>query len=67
MGKATAVYFNCPECNALYHLIRAEAGPETIYREIPCRACDAPLPGRDRDFVLKYFLLLNALRPDPRA
>ena len=33
MGKATAVYFHCPNCNALYHLISAEAGPETIYRE----------------------------------
>jgi hypothetical protein len=27
------VYFHCPNCNALYHLISAEAGPETIYRE----------------------------------
>jgi hypothetical protein len=34
---------------------------------VPCRVCDAPLPGRDGDFVLKYFLLRNALRPDPRA
>lgn len=34
---------------------------------VPCRVCDAPLPGRDGDFVLKYFLLRNALCPDPRA
>ena len=30
-GAATA-QFNCPICNALYHQIKAEAGPETIDR-----------------------------------
>jgi hypothetical protein len=67
MAKATAVFFNCPHCNALYHMVRAEAGPETIDSEIPCRACGGPLPGRAESFVLKYFRLRNALRPDPRA
>jgi predicted Zn finger-like uncharacterized protein len=54
--------FNCPNCNALYRLIKAEAGPETTDREINCRACGAPLPGRDGNFVLKYFLLRNPAR-----
>ena len=67
MAKATAVFFNCPHCNALYQVIKAEAGPETIDSEIPCRACGGPLPGRTGSFVLKYFLLRKALRPDPRA
>jgi hypothetical protein len=67
MAKATAVFFNCPHCNALYQVIKAEGGPETIDSEIPCRACGGPLPGRTGSFVLKYFLLRNALRPDPRA
>jgi hypothetical protein len=26
---------------------------------LTCRACGAPLGGRDGDFVLKYFLLWN--------
>jgi hypothetical protein len=62
-----AVHFNCLSCNALYHLIKAEAGPETIDSEIPCRVCGAPLAGLDGNFVLKYFLLREPARPDPRA
>ena len=56
----TKPLFNCPNCNALYHLIKAEAGPETIDREITCRICGAPLPGRDGSFVLKYFLFAES-------
>ena len=67
MVGATTAHFNCTSCNALYHLIKAEAGPETVDSEIACRICGAPLPGRDGSFVLKYFLLRKALRPDPRA
>ena len=47
---------NCPSCKVLYHLIKAEAGPETIDREINCGACGAPFPGQEESFVLKYFL-----------
>jgi hypothetical protein len=49
--------FNCPNCNARYHLIRVEAGPETVDHEISCRSCSAPLQGREGLFVLKYFLI----------
>lgn len=49
--------FNCPHCNALYRIVRAEAGPETVNQEITCRACGAPLAGRDGKYVLKYFML----------
>jgi hypothetical protein len=48
--------FNCPHCRALYQLIKVEAGPETVDRTVPCRSCGEPLPGREGDFVLKYFL-----------
>jgi hypothetical protein len=67
MVGATTAHFNCTSCNALYHLIKAEAGPENVDSEIACRVCGAPLPGREGSFVLKYFLLRKALRPDPRA
>ena len=67
VSRGTAVRFNCPHCNALYQVIKVEAGPETVDREITCRACGAPLPGREGNFVLKYFLLRKALPPDPRA
>jgi predicted RNA-binding Zn-ribbon protein involved in translation (DUF1610 family) len=51
------VQFQCPNCGALYQVIKCEAGPETDDRRITCRACSAPLVGRDGQFVLKYFLL----------
>jgi predicted Zn finger-like uncharacterized protein len=49
--------FTCPNCNALYQVVRQEAGPETANREITCRACGGPLPAREGRFLLKYFLL----------
>jgi hypothetical protein len=45
-----------------YHLIKVEAGPETVDRELNCRACGAPLPARDGQFVLKYLLLQKPTR-----
>jgi hypothetical protein len=55
--------FNCTDCNALYHLIKIEAGPETVDRALNCKACGAPLPARDGQFVLKYFLLRKPNQP----
>ena len=54
--------FNCAQCNALYQVVKVEAGPETVDHEITCRACSGPLTGRDGKFVLKYFLLRKAAR-----
>jgi hypothetical protein len=51
----------------LYQLIKADAGPETIDRSVPCRSCDQPLAGREGKFVLKYFLLRNAGRVRRRS
>jgi hypothetical protein len=59
--------FTCPNCEALYEIVRVEAGPETDSREIVCRACGAPLAARDGRFVLKYFLLRKGLRSRRRA
>ena len=74
-------FLKCPRCNGLYQVIRAEAGPETRDDELACRVCGAPLAPRDGEFVLKYFLLREAVvdrcgksiaarapwPPDPRA
>jgi hypothetical protein len=60
---ATGTKFsNCPNCNALYQIIEVEAGPESFEREIACLACRRPLPGREGNFVLKYFMLRKAAR-----
>ena len=59
---AKVQFFKCPSCDALYQVVKAEAGPETQYGEIACRVCGAPLIPRDGTFVLKYFLLRAAGR-----
>jgi hypothetical protein len=54
--------FTCPNCRALYQIIKVEAGPETDSREIVCLACGGPLVAREGEFVLKYFLMRKAVR-----
>ena len=63
MARPGNNFFKCPSRDALYEVIRAEAGPETRDSEIGCRVCGAPLAPRDGEFVLKYFLLRKAIRP----
>jgi hypothetical protein len=49
-----------PNCHAIYHVLKVEAGPETKDEKARCRACGAPLPARQGlqdNFVLKYFLM----------
>jgi predicted Zn finger-like uncharacterized protein len=55
-------FFKCPNCDALYHIVKVQAGPETVAREITCRACGGPFPGREGKFAMKYFLLRKAGR-----
>ena len=59
--------FACPSCDALYELVKVEAGPETVDCEVACRSCGAPLSGMEGKFVLKYFLLRKASRVRRRA
>ena len=50
-------FFKCPNCNALYQVIRGESGPETTTdREVPCRVCGA-LRVRSPPSVAKYYTL----------
>ncbi len=65
MARPTTVqFFKCPSCDALYQVVKAEAGPETSDGKIPCRVCGAPLAARDGEFVLKYFLLRQGGRKE---
>jgi len=52
--------FNCPNCDALYHLVHAEAGPDSEAYELTCLRCGGPLQGRRDGFVLKYFCVDKA-------
>jgi hypothetical protein len=58
------LHFNCPHCNALYHVVAVEAGPVPIDRWVTCHG---PIPAREGKFILKYFLLRQAARTDKRA
>jgi hypothetical protein len=45
--------FICPNCQALYDVVKVEAGPETIDRQLTCRSCGGPLPSRDGKCIIK--------------
>jgi DNA-directed RNA polymerase subunit RPC12/RpoP len=63
MAKSTSVHFACSNCNALYQVIKADAGPETTNKpEVACHICGTPLPAREGPLILKYFLLRKAGR-----
>jgi DNA-directed RNA polymerase subunit RPC12/RpoP len=59
MPASAQPLFRCPNCAALYQVVRVEAEQEND-REITCRACGGPLPAREGQFVMKYFLLRRA-------
>ena len=54
-------FLRCPSCKALYQVVKAEAGPETVDLEVACNICNGTLVARERQFVLKYFLLRKAI------
>ena len=55
-------FFKCPNCDALYQVVKVEALPEARDHEIKCLVCGEPLAAREGEFVLKYFLLRTAAR-----
>jgi predicted Zn finger-like uncharacterized protein len=67
VGRSSFKSFTCPNCQALYQVVKVEAGPESVFQEVPCRVCGALFPGREGNFVLKYFMLRKALKKSRRA
>ena len=61
-GGRPRASFTCPNCQALYEVVKVEAGPETTLREVTCLSCGGPLLAREGKFVLKYFMLREASR-----
>ncbi len=57
MTTNSSTPFNCPNCDALYHLVHAEGGPDSSDSELTCLRCGGPLQGRKGRFVLKYFFV----------
>jgi hypothetical protein len=35
--------FDCPKCNAFYHVVRVESGPETVDHQVTCAPVVRPL------------------------
>jgi predicted Zn finger-like uncharacterized protein len=63
MVKTAKNHFTCPNCSALYQVVKAEAGPETTDDpKVMCLICGAPLPAREDQWIIKYFLLRKAGR-----
>ena len=60
--KTAEVNFICPHCGSLYEVVRAKALPDSADPRIRCPTCTGPLPAREAQFVLKYFLLRKADR-----
>ncbi|PWT83920.1 MAG: hypothetical protein C5B58_05665 [Acidobacteria bacterium] len=58
--------FTCPNCKALYQVIKFEEGIKTPDTEKRCQVCAGPLVGREGKFVLKYYLLRQAIRRERR-
>jgi predicted Zn finger-like uncharacterized protein len=54
--------FNCPNCEAIYRVVEAEAGPETIDGDVPCCRCGGYLPDRRGEYILKYFYVRGGAR-----
>jgi hypothetical protein len=60
-GKSNSlVFFTCLNCEALYQLLKVEAG--AVDRAVTCLVCGVPFPSREKEFDLKYSLLRKAAR-----
>jgi predicted RNA-binding Zn-ribbon protein involved in translation (DUF1610 family) len=55
--KIAEVNFICPHCASLYEIVRADAPPDSVEYPINCSSCHGPLPAREEQFVLRYFLM----------
>jgi hypothetical protein len=46
-------------------VVKVQAGPSVLYRQLTCRSCDGPLEAHKGRFILKYFLLEERRRGRP--
>jgi hypothetical protein len=60
--QTAEVNFTCPHCHSLYEVVRSEALQDSVDWQIACPTCAGPLPAREEQFILKYFLLRKADR-----
>jgi hypothetical protein len=54
--------FRCPNCNALYQVVRAKVGPETVDLKTACCICSGPLVTREGGSLSQILSLRKAAR-----
>jgi transcriptional regulator NrdR family protein len=62
MARSAKSSFRCPACDALYQVVKINAGQQTIGREMTCQVCGGLFPTREGSVILKYFMLRKAGR-----
>ena len=60
--QTAEINFICSHCGSFYEVVRAKELPDSVDPRITCPTCTGPLPTREAQFVLKYFLLRKANR-----
>jgi predicted RNA-binding Zn-ribbon protein involved in translation (DUF1610 family) len=60
--QTAEVNFICPHCGSFYEVVKATTRPESVDPQVTCLTCTGPLPAREAQFVLKYFLFRKANR-----
>jgi len=65
MSAHATLRTNCPHCGAAYKVVRVEAPSDPA--EVTCRSCGGALPGREGQFLLKYFLVDKRRKAAPPA
>ena len=61
MPKPAVGRFICPNCAALYMVVRVRAAPLAFYLQVTCRSCGGVLDAQEGHFILKYFLLAEQI------
>jgi hypothetical protein len=54
------VNFVCSQCGSFYEVAKAKALSDAVEHRISCLTCCRPLPAREAQFALKYFLWRKA-------
>ena len=62
----TFISFKCPNCEALYQLVKVEAGPETTFHDVACLSMRRAASGARGNLILKYFCAAQ-WRPSPTS
>jgi hypothetical protein len=58
--QTAEVSFICSQCASLFEVAKAKALSDAVERRVTCPTCCGPLPAREAQFALNYFLWRKA-------